>query len=544
MPVDSTPAKLLIVDDENAHMTALCDTLRDAGYNTTGFASPKKALQALREQEFDLVLTDLMMPEMDGIALLKAAQEIDRHLVAVVMTGHGAIDSAVEAMKAGAIDYIQKPFRLSKIQPVLNRALLVRRLRTENIQLREAVAIHELTTEFTGETDWRTVVAKVVDAAYEQSEHGCASVLTLSPNGQELRLAAVRGEYCGNITELVVAFDEPLKAWVEAIRTRIASSSWNGAALTSTAPIAKVDLGISIPMLAGGNFIGLLNCKSGNPNRAATLGQLKTLSGLANAAASALEITLLLDQLHRANHDLERRVQQRTLQLQAANKELEAFSYSISHDLRAPLRTIDGYANILLGDSAADVASQTRQSADAIRTASQRAMQLIEDLLQLSQLSFQTLQKRPINMTSLVWQVVDEVITPNDSSHKIDVQIAALPECTGDESLLKQVLVNLLSNAAKFSRKSAQPRIWIDSQSAPGETIYFVRDNGAGFDMQQADKLFGVFQRLHSAKEFEGTGIGLSIVQRIIGRHGGRVWAEGVVGGGATFYFSLPHSID
>jgi signal transduction histidine kinase/FixJ family two-component response regulator len=543
MAVAPATAKLLIVDDETAHMTALCDTLKDAGYATTGCSSAKQALRALREQEFDLVLTDLMMPEMDGISLLAAAQEIDHHLVAIVMTGHGAIDTAVEAMKAGAIDYIQKPFRLSKIQPVLSRALMVRRLRTENIQLREAIVIHELTTAFTGALDWRTVVAKAADAAFAQSENGSTSVFTLSADGTHLHVAAARGKHAEQLMDLTVPFDADLKLWLEAVRVRLANSNWDQAALASTAPVANVDLGISIPMLAGGNFVGLLNFKSGNANRSPTIGQLKTLSGLANAAASALEITLLLDQLHRANQDLERRVQQRTIQLEAANKELEAFSFSISHDLRAPLRAIDGYASILLTDCAADLSSQTQQSAEAIRASSHRAMQLIEDLLELSRLGFQPLQKQRVHTISLVRHVADEVVL-SDANRRVDVQIDALPDCMGDQALLKQVLINLLSNAAKFTRRSQHPHIHISSREETGETVYWVRDNGAGFDMQQADKLFGVFQRLHSAKDFEGTGIGLSIVQRIIGRHGGRVWAEGAVGQGATFYFSLPHSTD
>ncbi|HTE43487.1 MAG TPA: response regulator [Steroidobacteraceae bacterium] len=537
---DTPPAKLLIVDDETANMNALCDTLQDAGYVTQGFTSSTLALQAIKEQEFDLLLTDLMMPEMDGIELITAAQAIDRDLVAVVMTGHGAVDTAVEAMKAGAIDYIQKPFRLSKIQPVLTRALLVRRLRTENIQLREAVTLHSLTTAFTHELDWQTVVNKVADAAFEQSNQGTTSILVLSADGSSLQAVAARGAQPARQTRLLVPFDANLQRWITDMREAMGNpSGWNDTTFAASESLLQYEFGISMPMFAGGNFVGLLNCQWGQSRRTPTLGQLKTLSGLASAAASALEIALLLDQLHRANQDLERRVQERTRQLEVANSDLEAFSFSISHDLRAPLRTIDGFAGILLTEAAA-LSSDAGHCAESIRTGTRRMMTLIDDLLKLSRLGQQPLTKQPVRTKALAEQVADEVARGQDTS--LNLLIDDIPDCMGDESLLKQVWVNLLGNAVKFTRRIAAPQIYVGARRQAGETVYFVRDNGAGFDMQHAKKLFGVFQRLHSAKEFEGTGIGLSIVQRIVARHGGRTWAEGAQGKGATFYFAIPDS--
>src|SRR6185436_4657652 len=187
-------AKLLILDDEAAQMTALCNTLEHEGYATTGFTSANDALDALRGQEFDLVLTDLMMPEMDGITLLRRAQEIDRNLVGIVMTGQGTIDTAVEAMKAGALDYILKPFRLSSILPVLSRALAVRRLRMENIQLRETIGIYELSMAVAFALDFNTVLQKVADAALQQSEASDVLILLPTHDGRELRVAVARGQ--------------------------------------------------------------------------------------------------------------------------------------------------------------------------------------------------------------------------------------------------------------------------------------------------------------------------------------------------------------
>ena len=366
----TTPlAKLLIVDDEAAQMKALCNTLEDEGYATTGFTFAKEALSELRNQPFDLVLTDLMMPEMDGIALLRAAHEIDSNVVGIVMTGHGAIDTAVEAMKAGALDYILKPFKLSGILPVLSRALGVRRLRMEN-------------------------------------------------------------------------------------------------------------------------------------------------------------------------EELQQRVRERTSELEAANKELEAFSYSISHDLRAPLRGIGAFSTILLQEHSSQMPAEARRLLDIVTTSARRMEQLIEDLLRFSKLSRQPLSKQPVNIPALVHATLEELRQQEGDRH-IDVKVGEMPNCVGDQSLLKQVFVNLLSNAFKFTRQKEKAIVEIGCQQQEGETVYFVRDNGAGFDARYAEKLFGVFQRLHSAEQFEGTGVGLSIVHRIVQRHGGRIWAEGKVDGGATFYFTL-----
>jgi len=364
----ATPARLLIVDDEAPLMTALCNTLREQGYDTSGFISGRNALDALRREKFDLLLTDLMMPEMDGIALLRAALQADPDLVAVMITGEGAIATAVEAMKAGASDYILKPFKLSLILPVLSRALNVRALRLENAQLN-------------------------------------------------------------------------------------------------------------------------------------------------------------------------RRIRERATELEETNKELESFSYSVSHDLRAPLRHINAFSHLLLEQFSTQLPEEAQRLLSIVVTSGRRMEQLIEDLLRFSRLGRQSLSKQPVNVLLLVRDVLAEL--PKEPGRQVEVRIGDLLECAADGSLLRQVFVNLLSNSFKFSRQKEQAIIEVGCQQKDGEQVYFVRDNGAGFEMQQADRLFGVFQRLHSAAEYEGTGVGLSIVQRIVQRHGGRVWAESELDKGATFYFTL-----
>jgi PAS domain S-box-containing protein len=234
------------------------------------------------------------------------------------------------------------------------------------------------------------------------------------------------------------------------------------------------------------------------------------------------------------NQDLEKRA----VALEAANKELEAFSYSVSHDLRAPLRAIDGFSRILVEEYAAQLDAQAARYLQKVRDNAQRMGLLIDDLLAFSRLGRQALRIQSVAVAEVVAQALNDLSAEQDS-RQIDFVIGDLPVCRADPTLLKQVYINLISNALKYTRKCERARIEIGFRDQDGEPIYFVKDNGVGFDMQYASKLFGVFQRLHSAQEYEGTGVGLAIVQRIVNRHNGRVWAEGKVDQGATFFFTL-----
>lgn len=368
---NSKRARLLIVDDDAAQLRALTDTLALQGYDTVGYASGAEAIDALRTQaRFDLLLADLIMPVMGGIDLLEAALQIDRDLVAVIMTGEGTIATAVGAMKSGALDYILKPFNLSVILPVISRALAVRDLRME-----------------------------------------------------------------------------------------VAS--------------------------------------------------------------------------------LERSVQQRTAELEAANKELEAFAFSVSHDLRSPLTVIIGSLDTLTHDYAASLPEKGRESLARTLAGALRMSQIIDDLLRLSRVGREPLTKSKIDVGSLVREVLTE-LRAAQKGPDISVKIGDLPEATGDAALLRQVFVNLLSNALKFTRGKPSPLVEVGFCRTGDDGTYFVRDNGAGFDPRSAQDLFAAFRRLHGAEQFEGNGVGLSIVHRVVTRHGGRVWAEAQVDKGATFYFSLP----
>jgi PAS domain S-box-containing protein len=232
-------------------------------------------------------------------------------------------------------------------------------------------------------------------------------------------------------------------------------------------------------------------------------------------------------------------LRQHAARLEATNKELESFSYSVSHDLRTPLRAIDGFSRIVEEDYAGKLDDEGRRVLAVIRNNARKMGQLIDDLLEFSRLGRKPLAVSSVDMTLLARDVVDKLeCAPGRPQPKVEVP--ALPPAQCDPALIRQVWVNLISNAVKFSGAREDPRVKVDGRSEGEEHVYSVSDNGAGFDMRYYDKLFGVFQRLHSAEEFPGTGVGLAIVQRVVARHGGRVWAEGEVGRGATFYFSLP----
>ena len=378
-------ARLLIVDDEQAQMKAMCSTLEPEGYVAQGFTSAKQALQAMREDRFDVVITDLTMPEMDGIEFLKAAREIDSRMIGIVMTGHGTIDTAVAAMKAGAFDYILKPFTLRLIRPVLERALAFRNLMNENVELRR--------------------------------------------------------------TEEVI---------------------------------------------------------------------------------------------RNLNASLERCVEERTRQLTDANKELEAFAHSISHDLRAPLRAVNNFTHLLMDECQDQLNERAQRYIERVLGGVQRMESLIEDLMRLSRVNGADLRRTEIDVSHMVASIVSE-LRAREPGRRIHTAIRDGLSVDADPQLLRIALENLIDNAWKFTRNADEAQI--EFGEADTGTFY-VRDNGAGFNTSYAKDLFVPFRRLHTAAEFPGSGIGLSIVQRIIRRHGGQISAESSPGHGATFYFSIPKAVE
>jgi signal transduction histidine kinase len=377
------PARLLIVDDNRAQVDALSHALQMEGFATTGVGSSTEALDLLRTSaadpgnSFDVLITDFQMPGMNGIALLRAAHSIDEHLVSIVMTGHATIDTAVDAMRSGALDYIVKPINLRVTVPAVRRAIAVRRLRVENAALLQRLA--ERTAE-----------------------------------------------------------------------------------------------------------------------------------------------------LEAANHELLR-----------ANRELDAFSCSVSHDMRQPLNAMIGFCDLLLSETDGELnPTQKHYAAEATR-GGRRLMQLTDDLLRLSRLGQQPLDKKHAHIGAMVIEICNE-LRAQERPHGLDVRVGTLPDVSCDAGLMRQVFANLLSNAFKFTRNTPSARIDVDGWVQDEKCVYRVCDNGAGFDMKKADEMFTMFRRLHDGRDFEGTGVGLSIVRRILERHGGSITAEGAPGQGARFTLTLP----
>jgi signal transduction histidine kinase len=266
-----------------------------------------------------------------------------------------------------------------------------------------------------------------------------------------------------------------------------------------------------------------------------------------NAILPVLNRALEVRELRLTNRRLEKRIRERTRELEVANEqlevmncELESFSYSVSHDLRAPLRTVLGFCEAYLEDFKDSIPPEGLPILKRVEAGAQRMERLIEDLLALSQLGRQPLVRGPVELDALALRAVEDLFVKEPLRRRqMEVHVHGLGQCSGDASLIEQVFVNLLSNAFKFTRGQSPGRIEAGCRMGPQEMVYFVRDNGVGFNTEYAHRLFGVFQRLHSESEFEGTGVGLSIVHRIVQRHGGRIWAESEVGRGATFSFTL-----
>ena len=286
----------------------------------------------------------------------------------------------------------------------------------------------------------------------------------------------------------------------------------------------------------GSRFPAIVSVTALRDERDRIIGYL--LIGTDNSARKQAE-----DDICKLNADLERRVHERTAALNSANHELEAFSYSVSHDLRAPLRGIDGYVRMLQEDCADRLDAEGNRMLGVVSSEAKRMGQLIDDLLAFSRLGRQGMENTAIDMTALAHAVfMTQILAapPLNEGAEPRLDLKPLPPAQGDHAMLRQVFANLFSNAVKFTRHQLNPVIEVGGTAGVDATTYYVKDNGVGFDQKFDHKLFGVFQRLHSEEEFEGTGVGLALVQRVIHRHGGKVWAEGKVGEGATFHFTLP----
>ncbi|MBI3995171.1 MAG: response regulator [Nitrospirae bacterium] len=405
--------EILIAEDSATQAEELEHILEERGYRVTVAGNGKQALEAARKRKPTLIISDIMMPEMDGYAFCKAVKSDDnlKDTPVILVTTLSDPGDIVKGLECGADNFIRKPYDEKYLLSRIDYILMNRELRkTEKVQLGMEISLMGRRYFITSE---RQQILNLLISTYEQA----------------------------------VAINDELKA-------------------------------------------------------------------------------------------RQKELAERTAQLESANKELESFSYSVSHDLRAPLRSIDGFSQALLDDSADRLDAQGRDHLQRVRTATRRMGELIDDLLALSRVTRSEMRRERMDLSALA-RTVSAGLRKAQPERQVEFVIAQGIVVDGDSGLLRAALENLLGNAWKFTAKHPRARIEFGVMQWENETAYFVRDDGAGFDMTYAGKLFGAFQRLHAVSEFEGTGIGLATVQRIINRHGGRLWAEGAVEKGATFYFTL-----
>ncbi|HST80338.1 MAG TPA: ATP-binding protein [Kineosporiaceae bacterium] len=513
------PRPRVLWADDNADMREYVTRLLADSYQVEAVVDGQAALEAVRRSPPALVLTDVMMPRLDGLGLLRELRSDPetQAIPVILLSARAGEETRLDGLLAGADDYLVKPFTARELFARVGSHVQLAALRQETEAARSAVERAELL------------------AASEAQ-------LRLITDALPVLIAYIDTEMRYRFTNH--AYEEWFGLPRAEFSARAATSLWGSldpaVQENMTRALAGETVSFEWAMVQPSNLTR--SCRS---TYVPDLGPDGVVRGFFSLTSDVSEQKLAQAQIEQLNLDLERRVRQRTdelaasnAELRSANKELEAFSYSVSHDLRAPLRAIDGFARMLIDEYLDGLPEEAHRYLGFVRKNAQKMGQLIDDLLTFARTAREPVTRRAVNPTEIVRLCLQE-LTAECADRDIRFTIAELPECSADPALLKQVWLNLLSNAIKYTGQRETAEIIVGSEPVDATISYFCRDNGAGFDMQHAQNIFGVFQRLHSADEYQGTGVGLAIAEQVVRRHGGRIWVESAVDQGTTFHFTL-----
>jgi len=565
---------ILIVEDSPTQADQLRHYLEKGGFSVESAINGREALARIEARQPDLVITDIVMPEMDGYQLCRTIKSnpASQHIPVIVVTALTGWDDITRSLECGAENFLRKPYEPQTLVSRVNYILL-------NQELRKTTRVHmgvelvlggkRLYVNSDREQILDLLVSTYDEAMHMNNElqsqqqeiaHANQVLRGLYQISQKLAQARSRREVCEETLTGIVDFPKIEPGWVglrraDGVLEMVTCEAVATPSVTSLAPTAREACQAVLASEAHAGDTQLVECARADRNdaRPATLaitplrpdgGMLGALVVVTRETLDASDIDVLDTIGHQVTAALQRielmdSLHQRASELEDVNRELESFGYSVSHDLRAPLRAIDGFSRKLQHHLQALLDTEGRRLLGVINDSCRKMDRLIVGLLEFSHLGRIDLCDEMVDMTGLVQEVIAE-LRPEADTVRREFVVRSLPQAPGDPVLLRQVWANLLSNAIKYSSEQEAARIEVSATCEAARNVYAVKDNGAGFDMQYYDMLFGVFKRLHNENEFAGTGIGLANVKRIVNRHGGEVWAEGEEGVGATFYFSLP----
>jgi PAS domain S-box-containing protein len=555
--------KILIVDDKKENLYFLETLLNGIGYETISANNGAEAINLAKKSDIQLIISDILMPVMDGFTFCRNCKK-DENLKNIPFVFYTATYTEPKdkefALSLGAVKYILKPQEpdvfIEIIEEVLNdvNSDKIKNIPNEGVSedvvLREynSVLVNKLEDKMRQaeqkEIELKEYVVKL-EKTIEEREKAEKELGRSELKYKKLYDSMMDGfvittiegkilEFNNAFTSMLMYHDDELKSknindltpekWHDEEK-RIFENQVFGSGYSETyeKEMIKKDGSIFPVELRTYLIVNEKNEKEG-------------MWAIIKDITERKKIELMTQKL---NEELEQRVKERTSQLKILNQELEAFSYSVSHDLRTPLRIISGYSKILFEEYANELSDDAKTLLEGITKNTNNMSCLIDDLLEFSKLNRKEVALTEINFEKIFKEVFYEI--PNSAiKDKVKINISKLPVVKGDKALLKQVAANFISNAVKFSSKVENPEINVSANIENGMAVFCIKDNGVGFDMNYSGKLFGVFQRLHKQNEYEGTGVGLAIVKRIINRHGGKVWAESELNNGSSFYFSLP----